>query len=38
MQAQKLGAAVGVACALLGASTVGAAPGVQALKDLSIES
>jgi iron complex outermembrane receptor protein len=37
MQAQNLSAAVWAACALLGASTVGAATGVQGLKDLSIE-
>lgn len=37
MQAQNLSIAVWVAGALLGAITVSAAPGVQALKDLSIE-
>src|SRR5260221_3693740 len=37
MRAQNLSAAVWAACALLGTSTVGAAPGVQVLKDLSIE-
>ena len=37
MRAQNLGVAAWAACALLGASTVGAAPGVQVLKDLSIE-
>ena len=37
MQAQKMNAAVWTACALLGASTAGAATGVQVLKDLSIE-
>jgi iron complex outermembrane recepter protein len=37
VQAQNLGAPVWVACALLGANTVGAATDVQALKDLSIE-
>ena len=37
MRAQNLGAAACVACALLGAGTAGAEPGVQGLKDLSIE-
>jgi iron complex outermembrane receptor protein len=37
MRAQNLSAAAWAACALLGASPVGAAPGVQVLKDLSIE-
>src|SRR5258708_20051984 len=37
MRAQNLSAAVWAACALLGASPGGAAPGVQVLKDLSIE-
>src|SRR5882762_1033644 len=37
MRAQNLSAAVWAACVLLGTSTVGAAPGVQVLKDLSIE-
>src|ERR1700733_11839308 len=37
MRAQNLSAAVWVVCAMLGASTAGAAPDVQGLKDLSIE-
>jgi iron complex outermembrane recepter protein len=37
MRAQNLASAAWIACALLGASTVCAAPGVQGLKDLSIE-
>jgi iron complex outermembrane receptor protein len=37
MRTQNLASAVWVACALLGATTAGAAPGVQGLKDLSIE-
>ena len=37
MRAQNLGAAACVVCALLGAGTAGAEPGVQGLKDLSIE-
>jgi iron complex outermembrane receptor protein len=37
MQARNLSAAAWVACALLGAGSVSAAPGVQALKNLSIE-